>query len=96
MDAWVAYRVRAAELIAKAKIETSPQLAEELETLARAYLILAEMAERSSQSGLTYETPVKKSEDDEHAEAAPLFLGHEQKRGNLQCRCKKPNHRHPG
>ncbi len=40
MDAWVAYRIRAVELIAKAKLETKPELAEEFENLARAYLNL--------------------------------------------------------
>ncbi|HKA77370.1 MAG TPA: hypothetical protein VKD19_09710 [Pseudolabrys sp.] len=67
MDAWVAYRIRAVELIAKAKLETKPELAEEFENLARAYLILAEMAERNSQLDLTYETPIKKSKDGERA-----------------------------
>ena len=67
MNAWDAYRVRAAELRASAKKETRRDLAEEFEDLARAYLLLAEMAERNGQLDLTYETPVKKGEDDKHA-----------------------------
>jgi len=61
MNAWDAYRIRAAELNELAKIEKRAELAEELENLARVYLILAEFAERSSQLDLTYETPIKKS-----------------------------------
>jgi hypothetical protein len=64
MNAWDAYRVRAAELRASAKKETRRDLAEEFEDLARAYLLLAEMAERNGQLDLAYETPVKKGEDD--------------------------------
>jgi hypothetical protein len=67
MNAWIAYRIRAVELIAKAKLEKKPELAEEFENLARAYLILAEMAERNSLLDLTYETPIKKNKDGERA-----------------------------
>jgi NTP pyrophosphatase (non-canonical NTP hydrolase) len=67
MNAWDAYRVRAAELRASAKKETRRDLAEEFEDLARAYLLLAEMAERNGQLDLTYEAPVKMGEDDKHA-----------------------------
>ena len=66
VDVWDAYRVRAAELRTSAKKETRRDLTEEFEELARAYLILAEMAERNGRLDLTYETPVKKSEDGEH------------------------------
>ena len=66
MNACDAYRVRAAELLASAKTESRRELAEELDALARAYLILAEMAERNSQlDHLSYETPIKKSGDSE-------------------------------
>ena len=41
--------VRAAELRASAQKETRRDLAEEFEDLARAYLLLAEMAERNGQ-----------------------------------------------
>jgi hypothetical protein len=69
MDAWDAYRVRAAELRARAKVEIKPQLAEAFEDLARAYLLVAEMAERNSQLDLTYEMPIKKSEEGERQSA---------------------------
>jgi hypothetical protein len=61
MNASDAYRVRAAELLASARKERRRELAEELDALARAYLILAEMAERSSPLDLAHETPIKKS-----------------------------------
>jgi hypothetical protein len=67
MDAWDAYRVRAAELRASAKKVTRRDRAEGFEDLARAYLLLAEMAERNGQLDLTYETPVKKGKDDKQA-----------------------------
>jgi hypothetical protein len=68
MDAWDAYRIRAAELRASAKIETKPGLAEEFENLARAYLIVAEMVERNSHLDLTYETPpIRNSEETKHS-----------------------------
>src|SRR5258708_40091822 len=74
MDAWVAYRIRAVELIAKAKLETKPELAEEFENPARAYLILAEMAERNSQLALTYEAPSQKRMDAQLALARRRLL----------------------
>jgi hypothetical protein len=61
MNACDAYRMRAAELLASARKERRRELAKELDALARAYLILAEMAERSSPLDLAYETPIKKS-----------------------------------
>ena len=65
MNACDAYRVRAAELLASAKKEREREVAEDFDTLARAYLILAEMAERNSQLDITYETPIKKIGDSE-------------------------------
>lgn len=67
MDPWDAYRIKAAELRARARTEVKPELATEFERLAHAYLILAEMAVRNNQVDIVYETPIKKSEDGEHA-----------------------------
>lgn len=51
------YRIKAAELAAKAKQQTSPALRSELDNLARGYLRLAEQAKRNSQIDVSYETP---------------------------------------
>ncbi len=59
------YRVKAAELRARARSETDPAIGAELESLARAYLRLAEQAERNSQLDLSYETPPRKDEGDD-------------------------------
>ena len=59
------YRVRALELRAMARCENNPGMRAEFEKLARAYMRLAEQAERNCQLDLTYETPIKKSEDGE-------------------------------
>jgi hypothetical protein len=53
------YLVRAAELIAKVDGETDPELKAEFDNLARAYLRLAEQAERNDQTDIVYETPNK-------------------------------------
>jgi hypothetical protein len=53
------YLVRAAELIAKVDSETDPALKAEFDNLARAYLRLAEQAERNDQTDVVYETPNK-------------------------------------
>lgn len=54
------YRKKAAELRAKARFESTPETQGELEGLARAYIRLAEQAERNQQLDLTYETPPPK------------------------------------
>jgi hypothetical protein len=51
------YRVKAAELHAKAKKESKPTLQGQLEGLAMAYLRLAEQADRNNLLDLCYETP---------------------------------------
>jgi hypothetical protein len=51
------YCARALELLARAEIESDPQLRAEMESLAAAFLRLAEQAERNSQFDLTYEPP---------------------------------------
>ncbi len=58
------YRVKAAELRAKARKETSPGLHSELEFLARGYLRLAGEAERNSHSDVSYETPKRMAQPD--------------------------------
>ena len=58
-----AYLLRAAELSARAQIETDPADKLEFENLARAYLRLAKQAERNSQTDILYETPPEKKHD---------------------------------
>ncbi|MGB9042963.1 MAG: hypothetical protein WCC81_10890 [Pseudolabrys sp.] len=53
------YRARALELLARAEIETDPQIRAEFENLAAAFLRLAEQAERNSLFDVTYEPPPK-------------------------------------
>ena len=72
------YRVKALEFRAMARSENDLGMRAEFENLARAYLRLAEQAERNSQLDLTYEIPINKSDDRRRAEAAPLHPGHEQ------------------
>lgn len=57
------YWGKAVEFRAKAQVESDFTRKTELEHLARAYLRLAEQAERNSQLDLSYETPPKKDED---------------------------------
>ena len=57
------YRVKAAELSARAASETNPQIQSELESLAQSYLRLALQAEQNSRLDLTYETPLRKDDD---------------------------------
>ena len=52
-----AYRIRASELNAEARQESNTQRRVELETLAMAYLRLADQAERNAQNNVVYETP---------------------------------------
>lgn len=62
------YRIKAAELRARARLETDPVVGAEWESLARAYLRLAEQAERNSRLDLSYETPHRKDENDSDRE----------------------------
>ena len=57
------YRSKAVEFRAKAQAESDPRQKAEYEHLARAYLRLAEQAERNSQLDITYETPATKDDD---------------------------------
>jgi hypothetical protein len=54
------YLLRAAELSAKAQAENDHARKVEFQNLARAFLRLAEQAERNSHSDIGYETPPKK------------------------------------
>lgn len=63
MTPWEQYRVKAAELHARAACENDSALRIELENLARSYLRLAEQAEQNSRLDLTYETPLRKDTD---------------------------------
>ena len=56
------YRVKAADLTAKARQETNPRIRDELDRLALSYRRLAEQATKNSRIDLVYETPVTKSE----------------------------------
>jgi hypothetical protein len=60
MDSCVTYRVKAAELFALADHQHYRALKIQFERLARAYLRLADQAERNSHLDLAYETPIKK------------------------------------
>jgi hypothetical protein len=51
------YRVKAGDLAALARAEKDPFGKAEYERLSRAYLLLAEQAERNSKTDLVYETP---------------------------------------
>lgn len=57
------YRGKAIEFRAKAQVEGDPQRKAEFEHLARAYLRLAEQAERNSLLDVTYETPATNDDD---------------------------------
>lgn len=63
MNTWDEYRVKAAQLSAKAACETNAQIQAELESLAQSYLRLALQAEQNSRLDLTYETPLPKEND---------------------------------
>lgn len=57
------YRSKAVEFRAKAQVESDPRRKAEFEHLARAYLRLAEQAERNSHLDITYETPTAKDDE---------------------------------
>ena len=52
------YRIRAAKFHTKAQNETDPELRARFENLARAYLRLAEQADRNSETDVVSEPPV--------------------------------------
>jgi len=51
------YRVKAAQLNARARAETNPAVRADLEALALSYVRLARQAERNSLNNVVYETP---------------------------------------
>lgn len=57
------YCAKALELLARAEIESDPQMRAELENLAAAFLRLAEQAERNTQFDLAYEPTSPKTDD---------------------------------
>lgn len=61
MEPCTEYRIKAAELIALANNEHYHGLKIQCERLARAYLRLADQAERNNHLDLTYETPNARS-----------------------------------
>jgi hypothetical protein len=63
MNTWDEYRVKAAELSARAACETDAQIQAELESLAKSYLRLALQAEQNNRLDLSYETPLPKDDD---------------------------------
>jgi len=63
MNTWDEYRVKAAELAARAACEANPRIQAELDNLARSYLRLAIQAEQNNRLDLTYETPLSKDDD---------------------------------
>lgn len=56
------YRVKAADLRAKAQQETNPAMCAQLDSLVLSYLRLAEQAERNSRADMVYETPSPRPE----------------------------------
>jgi hypothetical protein len=63
MHTWDEYRVKAAELSARAACETDAQIQADLENLAQSYLRLALQAEQNSRLDLSYETPLPKDDN---------------------------------
>lgn len=63
MNTWDEYRVKAAELSARAACETDAQIQAQLESLAQSYMRLALQAEQNSRLDLTYETPLPKGDN---------------------------------
>ena len=57
MTAAELYRAKAAELTARAAVESDRAQRAELNALAQSYLRLAEQAERNSRTDIVYETP---------------------------------------
>ena len=63
MNSWDEYRVKAAELAARAACEADAQIKADLENLAQSYLRLALQAEQNNRLDLSYETPLPKGDD---------------------------------
>lgn len=65
------YRVRAAELSAKARDETNPALKAEFEALALGYIRLAEQAERNARNDIVYEPPPERPDAQQQQQQQP-------------------------
>ena len=63
MSAGDEYRIKAATLHARALCQTSPRIKKQYDDLARAYLRLAEQADRNATVDLVYEPPPLKLSD---------------------------------
>ena len=59
------YRAKASKISAQAAAEAHGETRMELESLARAYLRLAEQADRNSETDLVYLTPTSKQDSSE-------------------------------
>jgi hypothetical protein len=59
------YRIKAAEFHARARCVSSERLRAQFENLAKAYLRLAEQADRNTELDVTYEPPPPKLNDSE-------------------------------
>jgi hypothetical protein len=51
------YRVRAAQFVAMARVESDPHQQREYATMAQSYFRLAMLAEQNSKNDVVYETP---------------------------------------
>ncbi len=66
MTSGVDYRIKAADLRERATREKDPWVRAEFENLARAYLRLAQQADRNQQTDIFYETPPSKDNEPDH------------------------------
>jgi hypothetical protein len=57
------YRIRAATFHARAQCEPSPRIRVQYENLAKAYLRLAEQADRNDRADIVYEPPPPRLDD---------------------------------
>jgi hypothetical protein len=62
------YRVKAGDLVALARAEKDPFQKAELQRLSQGYLLLAEQADRNSQTDVTYETPPQRPPEQPQAQ----------------------------
>ena len=65
------YRIKAAEMRAKARDERRPELSAEFERLAAAYLRLAEQADRNSATDIVYEPGARQTQQQQQQQQAP-------------------------
>ena len=65
------YRIKAAEMIARAKSERNPLTRAENENLALAYLRLADQADKNATADLVYETPPERASPQQQQQQQP-------------------------